>query len=53
MNKEEILKKLENKEPLTREEDLFYLIEILGHTKEEAERILEINDNKDPNLLID
>ena len=53
MNKEDIIQKLDKNEPLTSEEELFYLMEILGHTEEEAKRILEINDNKDPNIIID
>lgn len=53
MNKEDILNKLDKNESLTREEELFYLVEILGHTHEDAKRILEINDNKDPNIIID
>ena len=53
MKKDEILKKLDEDIPLTKEEEVFYLTEILGHTKEEAERIIEIAENKDPNVLID
>lgn len=53
MKKDEILKKLNDSIPLTKEEEIFYLTEILGHTKEEAERIIEISENNDPNVLID
>jgi len=53
MNKEDIIQKLDKNEPPTREEELFYLMAILGHTEEEAIRILEINDNKDPNIFLD
>lgn len=53
MTKEEIFKKLDSETPLTKEEEMFYLTEILGHSEEEAARIIEIAENKDENKLID
>jgi hypothetical protein len=42
MTKEAILKKVENKEDLTIDEDYFYYTEIIGKPKEWAERIKKI-----------
>lgn len=53
MNREEILKKIADKVALTEEEELFYLVEIIGYEEDEALAIIEINKNTDKNILID
>lgn len=53
MDKTLILKKLQENRALTSAEERFYLIEILGYTPEEAETIITINENKDPDVIID
>jgi hypothetical protein len=53
MDKEKILQKVNDNLPLTPEEELFYLSEIIGYSRQEAERIIEIADNANPNILID
>lgn len=53
MDKEKIIEKVKTKIPLTREEELFYLTVIGGFTKKEADTILAIAENKNPELLID
>lgn len=52
-NKEEVINKVKMGKDLTREEELFYLTEVQKFTREEAERIFTITENKNPNLIID
>jgi hypothetical protein len=52
-NKEDIINKVNAGKDLTREEELFYLTRVQKFTAEEAERIIAIGENKNPNLIID
>ena len=52
-NKEEIINKVKAGKDLTKDEELYYLAKILNFTDEEAEQIIAIAENKDPNLIID
>lgn len=47
------MKKIEDKETLTREEDLFYLIEVVGLTPEKAENVLAINEEGSATVIVD
>ena len=53
MDKDKIIEKVKNKNPLTQEEELFYLTEVANIPKEEAATIIKIAANKDKNKLID
>jgi hypothetical protein len=53
MNEKEIIQKINDKIPLTEEEELYYMIEIVGFDPDEARAIIEINKNTDKNILID
>jgi len=53
MDREKILEKVKNKIDLTVDEELFYLTEIAGYSREEAETMITVAENKDSNLLID
>jgi hypothetical protein len=53
MDKETILEKLKANIPLSRDEEFFYLTEIIGMSKNEAERAIEISENQDAHTLID
>lgn len=50
---EEIRKKIEAGQDLTREEELLYLTKELGHTESDAQTIITIAMNEDKNVLID
>ena len=53
MDKDTIIKKVKAGEALTREENLFYLTEIVGLPQEKAEGIITINENTDEHLILD
>ena len=53
LKREDILAKVKAKKKLTKKEEIFYLVEIVGFTKQEAKRILAIANNKNPNILLD
>lgn len=53
LNETEIIRKASTNEELTKEESLFYWTEVIGMTEEEAERIWEISENDNPDILID
>ena len=53
MDKDTIIKKIEDGKELSQEENLYYLTEIIGHSKEMSERIIAIANNKDNNILMD
>lgn len=48
-----LTEKVKAGEELTREEERFYMIEVLGCTEKQVDNIFAINDNKDPGLIID
>ena len=50
---ETVLQKLSQGVELTREEEIYYLTEIVGYSKEKAERIMAIAANKNQNVIID
>lgn len=52
-NKEEIIKKINAGKDLTREEELYYLTKVQRFSQEEAERVIAIGENTNPNLIID
>jgi hypothetical protein len=52
-NRKEILHKLFSGKDLTPEEEAFYLVEIVGTTPEEADKIAAIAGNENDLLLID
>ena len=47
------MKKVDNGQKLTDEEELYYLTKILSFSEEEAQRIIAISNNTDPFTLID
>lgn len=51
--REVILKKIENDIELTDEEYKYYLMHILNHSEHEADTIITISKNTDPNVKID
>jgi hypothetical protein len=61
MDKEEKIKKriinlkakIEKGEELTRNENLFYLMHVIGHSPSYAQVILSIAENKNPDILMD
>lgn len=52
-DKKKLIEKIEAGKKLTRQEELYYLTRVLRFTHREAERILTITSNKNPNLIID
>lgn len=52
-DKNTITDKVKKGENLTDEEEKFYLMEVLGASEFEADRIITINNNKDPLVIID
>ena len=52
-NKNDIINKVKAGKELTREEEVFYMTEVLNFTTPEAENIITIAENKDKNLIID
>ena len=53
LTKEKVQAKIEAGKKLTGREDMFWLTKIFRCSKKEAERIMTIVNNKDPNLIID
>lgn len=53
MSKDEIIQKVKEEVELTKEESLFYWVEVMGMEENEALRIWEITSNEDPDILID
>jgi hypothetical protein len=52
-DKDTIIAKVKAGKQLTREEELFYMTEVVGYSKDHAERILAINDQTTENRIID
>lgn len=52
-DKEIIIAKVKDGKDLTREEELYYLTQVQRFSQEEAERIIAIGENTNPNLIID
>lgn len=50
---EAIRKKLEAGEQITREEEDLYMQQVFGFDTQEIQRVVAINENKDPNVIID
>jgi len=48
-----IVDKINSDQPLTREENIIYFIEIFGYSREQAETALAITENDDPCKIID
>lgn len=53
MTKEEIIVKIKMEIPLTKAEERFYFVDVMGGSIQEFERIWAITHNNDPGLLID
>lgn len=53
MDKIVILNKIKNGIQLSLDEEMYYLTEILLHSKEEAKKIITIANNKNKTVLID
>lgn len=48
-----LIERVKAGEQLTREEERFYMIKVLGCTEKQVDHIFAINDNEDPGLIID
>ena len=52
-NKEVIIAKINDGKVLTDAEERWYMISVLGLSGQEADRIIAIANNKDPNVILD
>lgn len=52
-DKDQVTKKVNAGIPISREEERFYLLQVLGYPQEVVDNIFAINDNKNPSLIID
>ena len=52
-DKTEILRKIENGETLTDNEECYYMEHVLNYSKDMIDTIFAIDANKDPNVIID
>jgi hypothetical protein len=45
-----LLQELRKEKPVTRQEEILYLVNVMGYTKEEAEEILSMIETEKPNM---
>jgi hypothetical protein len=50
---QDLIDKINAGKHLSREEELLYFTEVMGYTKSEAENLIAIAENDNPNLIID
>lgn len=50
---QEIIDKIKAGKDLTQEENIIYFTEVMGYTKQEADNLIAIAENKNANLIID
>lgn len=53
VTKESVIAKLEQKQSLSREEEFFYLTQVLSHSDQDARNIMAIVDKTTSTLIID
>lgn len=53
LDKNDIIEKVKSGKELAREEEIFYMVEVLGFSQEDAERMLYINENYSDEMVVD